>query len=155
MREFFKGWRRKVGCSFLIMAVGVSVMWARSLAIQDFLCFELGNSHCDIRSLHGAVQWHRTIPIGMRIGLLWGSTNFEDFGISPEIDNDPHWSMGTVEWRYRWNGFVWGGVRFPNWNARTEIWVVPFWAITLTMTLLSALLILWKPRSKPKDTPDA
>ena len=33
--------------------------------------------------------------------------------------------------------------------------VLPYWSITIPMTLLSACLILWKPRPKPKVTPNA
>ena len=30
-------------------------------------------------------------------------------------------------------------------------WSIPYWSIAAPLTLLSASLILWKPRPKPKD----
>ncbi len=37
MREFFRGWRRKVGCVTLVMACGLMGLWIRSgLMAEEF-----------------------------------------------------------------------------------------------------------------------
>jgi hypothetical protein len=40
-------------------------------------------------------------------------------------------------------------------NTEQERWRVPYYAIIIPVTLLSAYLILWKPRPEPKGAPDA
>ena len=35
MGDFFKGWRRKVGCVTLVMACGMATMWLRSFTTID------------------------------------------------------------------------------------------------------------------------
>lgn len=34
---------------------------------------------------------------------------------------------------------------------RTDVVVIPYWSVVWPLTLLSAYLILWKPRPKPKE----
>lgn len=53
MREFFRGWRRRLGCITLLMAVVVTIGWVRSLFIGDWA------SICGYEVLcqEGAISW--------------------------------------------------------------------------------------------------
>lgn len=44
MREFFKGWRRKVGCVTLLMALLLAVGWVRSYQDQEIVIEYRGQS---------------------------------------------------------------------------------------------------------------
>lgn len=57
MREFFKGWRRKVGCGLLVMALAVFAMWARSRAVYDRFLFAVGPRQHDVLSIDDSVLW--------------------------------------------------------------------------------------------------
>ena len=39
MREFFKGWRRKMGCVTLLMVCALMGAWARSYSVFDSMQF--------------------------------------------------------------------------------------------------------------------
>ena len=39
--------------------------------------------------------------------------------------------------------------------GKHEFWIIPHWSIVLPLTLLSAYLLLWKPRPKTKGEPNA
>ena len=84
MPEFFHGWRRKVGCSLLLVAIGLCTLWARSELVEDnlsipsgdrrhlvtlpFWACDLGNmgSHADgcIRVEFAVRQLRLAIPLG-------------------------------------------------------------------------------------------
>lgn len=98
MREFFRGWRRKVGCVALVLACGFATGWMRS---YEYDWFEIS---------------------GVRISSCNGS-----FGPSriAETKQGP-WVIPKHE------------IVVP----------IPYWAPTISLTLLSAYLILWKPRQR-------
>ena len=126
MREFFKGWRRKVGCVALVMAVVVFCAWMRSMIVTDSLWINTGTT---LHQLHSC-----------RASLWWESRPDE---------KAPRW--------------YWKSYRTQNWeNIGTRLFIVEdygphrcvriaYWPFAVTLTLLSACLILWKPRPKPKN----
>ena len=42
MPEFFRGWRRKVGCVTLVMALAAWTLWLRSLIVMDLVIVNEG-----------------------------------------------------------------------------------------------------------------
>ena len=42
MREFFRGWRRKLGCIALVMAISACAQWWRSYALVDQVQLPIG-----------------------------------------------------------------------------------------------------------------
>ncbi len=126
MGEFFRGWRRKAGLVTLAMALLLMAGWLRSYVIQDVLSINENrtlrlivsfNGH--FNSFNGHLNWERLTP---SVFL-------------------PTSSMPVVRWRsFPFNNpAVWR-------NSRALLWTVPYWAFVLPLTLLSAWLILIKPR---------
>lgn len=138
MREVFKGWRRKVGCVTLVMACVFAAGWLRSLHSREFLFIEF------------------EFPIGGRINvytsanqmdiLLQRSTGWEfNFGevspiVTPNALNDVWlFDVQTIE-----EEIVDDVLQVaPGYEVR-----IYFHAIVIPLTLLSACLILWKPRKR-------
>src|SRR4051794_19488286 len=56
MRDFFKGWRRKLGCVTLVMACVFMAGWVRSIGISDWITLNAGNFQCDVRIESGVTE---------------------------------------------------------------------------------------------------
>jgi hypothetical protein len=145
MREFFKGWRRKAGCGLLVMAVLVCSVWLRSLIETDVM--EVRKSKYLI-SGNGGVHWTiQTSGIRSRLfaytwyGDLMGPFAGEQGEQNPGFQLPFSWKC---HWRMRFAG-VESGYHEAN-DIGFRWWRVSYWSIVLPFTLLSAYLILWKPR---------
>ena len=120
MREFFHGWRRKAGCVLLVMACGLATSWVRSWTIEDSIDFMLGHRQQRITS--------------DKERLLWGAWDFTE--------------SGTYGWSSKPHPELSGG-GFVIFNSqRPSFWTISHWTVVLPLTLLSAYLILWKPRKQ-------
>ena len=160
MHAFFNGWRRTTGCVALVMALAVMAAWLRSYVVYDWVTFWLQESGQSALSQCGCVVWQnrcRPNPSnhfrGIEIG--WESTDADRpaLGIETHLDNylilAP--TDSTSEWS--WSGFYFGATSDANGLQRT--WIISHSLLLLPLTLLSAYLILWKPRPKPKGKPNA
>jgi hypothetical protein len=150
MREFFRGWRRKVGCVTLVLAVAVTGMWARSFVVAD----QLRVSACSVASIRGTVAAVRSTP-----PLASPQPTYSTFLVSEimnfkpdENGNYPDW-WGGVKVDQRWDlaGFHFGRRRIDQDQQSTIQLGFPHWSLVLLLTLLSAYLILWKPRKRVKQ----
>lgn len=57
-----------------------------------------------------------------------------------------------LEWSFAWNGFgIGSSIDVLNYSKNT-LYVAPYWSLVTTLTLLSAWLLLSKPRNKSKRT---
>ena len=149
MREFFKGWRRKVGCGLLATAVVVFGAWMRSHHHFDSVFIHVSSATHAVKSQACRVCWTRMAPEASQTWMTWKSEQASE------------WQ--TVEfYRQSYCGFTFGtepdavmtvsegeGVARQRW----DFWVVPHWAVVLPLALLAAYLLLWKPR--PKERRDA
>jgi hypothetical protein len=145
MREFFRGWRRKAGCVALVMACVVTGCSLRARIVCDEFLF--GNGHgAEIR----AIGLHR-------VGIKW--TVYEDPAVvfSAGWNSHPYAVGGDSfekvlrehprEWEWRISGFSSGQIRnISSDGDRLTFQIVPYWFLIIPLTLLSAYLILWKPR---------
>ena len=144
MREFFHGWRRKVGCVTLVMALVVFGAWMRSHHRFDCVFIHAPAATHAMKSEDGRVCWTRMEPNSSPIWMTW------------ESEKASEWQ--TVEfYRQSYCGFTFGtelsavvsvraGEGFTQ--HRWDFWVVPYWAIVMPLTLLSAYLIVWTPRPR-------
>ncbi|MBS0201251.1 MAG: hypothetical protein JSS49_00020 [Planctomycetes bacterium] len=149
MREFFKGWRRKVGCGLLVLACVVCGAWVRSLSIRDQILFlPRGNEFQMIASAAGTVRWGR---------ISLQSTVFErddylpvwrSMTLDQDESSDHFWSQRIVEWRWNCGEFDFGAGANYIGGPRTVRWAFPYWSFAAPLTILSATLILWKPRKR-------
>jgi hypothetical protein len=149
MREFFRGWRRKVGCVTLLMACALLVGWVRSHVVLDSLSFSV---RCQVTeslvSGGGLVAWQaktNTSPPS----VTWNT--------APVTDSFDGFNFPSM--RCSWRRFGFGlGEFVPEEEFDTErivFRIVPYWSLILPLTLLSAYLILWKPRQQDSRPPQS
>jgi len=132
MRDFFKGWRRKVGCVTLMMACVLSAAWIRNQSIVDYLEYGYRNCLWEIQSNTGWVSISRRTYEREITRLGFRASTY------------PSKPAYGKSFRFGWfsEDFGWG---------HTNVCSLPCWSIVLPLTLLSAFLLLGKPRvAKPK-----
>jgi hypothetical protein len=131
MREFFRGWRRKVGCMTLVMACVVMGGWLRSLACLDEFWLEgLGQYH-ELILTDGSVHW--IVRDGMwNLDCSWTTYASHDRQARTKI----------LEYLIRSEQY---GL---NPDHHTSIWHFTILPVAIPLTLLSAYLILWEPRKR-------
>ena len=129
MREFFNGWRRKVGCVALVMALVLTGEWLRSRVVQDQITLGV-NQRCHVVvSSRGYLRWF-AIDDASSPFLSWRSGVFTDISHGKFLLAIPGRGTAVVN--------VYAG----------RDWTVPYAFVALPMALLSAYLILWKPRQR-------
>jgi hypothetical protein len=163
MREFFKGWRRKVGVVTLAMACVLMVGWVRSIngvaiGIDRF------------RFPCGTLNWHEIASF--RRGLLWERVTLVHKSESPRVkpgtepalfnefsENLVQYQLPHLagveergderfEWRSQYCGFDGGELRRDHEMGviRATFWIIPYYAIVIPLTVISAFLFLSTPR---------
>ena len=155
MREFFKGWRRKLGCALLLMATAAASGWCRSLSVQDRF------KHVSVKN--NPVGDMRIRQLTSESGILcWEAfEHFEDFLASAvpqsgwtsrpiDPEDDGSWA-NFCQQRYRWAGFEFAHGSLGR--ARIWTWSVPYWSLAVPPTVAAGWLILWKSRAKGKSAP--
>jgi hypothetical protein len=141
MREFFRGWRRKVGCVTLMVACILLCGWVRSRTKTDELRIYFSGMHPMV--IHSTVESVAvTFPTERHLGNkpfgLWWSTT-EPWPISQRERPPITWQES---WEWRWLGIT--QIDKPYHKALA----VSYWSLVIPLTLLSAYLILWKPRKR-------
>ena len=141
--RFFNGleWRQKMELAALIIALACIGEWMRSFVLEDEISLSIfGRLHvCD--SAIGTIRW-----------MAW-----DDHGWLQSIE----WHTGTIPLKEtEWDSRMWESrVRQANESATfwgfnfqhsLRSWVIPYWPIVVLLTLLSAFLLLSKPR-KPSS----
>ena len=148
MREFFHGWRRKAGCVLLVLACTLMGMWIRGRFYKEMyelrsddqsefeICFTGTAIECEYRWETSQTGAFRDLHFAN-----WITFPNEDPAdrqtIFPE-SNSSKWelSLGSGDSAYgKGNGLI-----------------IPYSTSVLPLTLLSAYLILWKPRKSSPNT---
>lgn len=124
MPDFFRGWRRKIGCVMLVVASVLAVTWGRSFIIRDTIVFGLNGTGHYIVCTAGRIEWP-----------TWWYAD----GHSPMTGMD--WISGP-EMSQPWILSV------SNNIPVVSTWIVSYWWLVLPCSMLSAYLILWKPRKR-------
>ena len=154
MSDFFKGWRRKIGVVALVLACVFAAGWLRSLTIRDVFTFKKDKLTIAFRSFEGGLGWQRFTPTSSLASTGWRSDNNFKFSFS-----DPWWRFDNIDddeidWRWDRGGFSFGAASKKNpefLRRRLELWTIPYWSIVIPLTLLSAYLLLTKPRAARKN----
>ena len=150
MREFFRGWRRNAGLVTLAMALALMAVWMRSFVVCDSVYTAKGKFTCGLVSSSGQLHWYKTAKVDGRNLQVDLRTMWLSFPIRPDPDG--------FDDRFRFDDrvFTWGGFEFYDLplarSAHTVGGAIPYWSLVLPLTLLSAWLILAKPR-KAKGVP--
>ena len=162
MREFFREWKRKIGVVTLVMACTLAVIWMRSLIVPDTIQITLFRCTLYGRSFEGITTWRyyaaekptRDIPNSVRCD----SGKSSDFAESVErrmfermahLEEEAKKQLNSSDEREKQIGMRTLDVVAA---ARPHQWIIPYWFFVLAMTLLSAYLLLTKPR-KPAAVP--
>lgn len=160
MSDFFHGWRRKVGCVTLLMAAMFMVGWIRSLRGADTIAFSIGHgSLVQLISREGTaavrrvkseltvkeISIDRVLLMGFQppAGNSTGNLAISVDAGSRSIEGSPY------RWMIKSYGFEIGSVADRVFPLQVFMISVPYWSITIPLTLLSACLILW-PGKRPE-----
>ena len=153
MREFFRGRKRKLGCLTLLMACIFVASWVRSLRIKDEVViqheepthvFVTHDGYFRWTSYYGlslpAFHW-QSFPVGARGGVS------KVFSQGEPVDGV------NIEWKWQWRqfGFHFGkGLLFANSQWPVGVSAIPHRSLVIPLSLLSAWLLLSKPRAAVK-----
>ena len=170
MGDFFIGWRRKAGLSFLLLTLIVTMSWIRGFAVFDRFEFQFvndGYSVCMARGRLGCLRYSHS-KLNSKYPILWTASDqygmFEQQHVFPTTGPYTHIEYrsdivlrlfgaecSTGEWR-SWNRVHDETQPTDADKGRLDSWAVPYWFIVLPLTTLSAWLLFSKPR-KPNQTP--
>lgn len=147
MGEFFRGWRRKIGCLTLVMACMLATAWVRSFRFEDAYFYPNGPYITD--SLFSSAG---TVGLRRDDESVWDiQSDDRDYGFRsrPCVGRRFGLHADVREWRWAWQwcgfGCASGG---DSSGGEARIWALPYWSIVIPLTLLSAYLTLWKPRER-------
>jgi len=153
MPRFFHGWRRKTGLVTLVVALAVTAMQFRSRDAFDGLYLDGKQTQYSFVSADSQFRFmRRTSRLRQPIFIHWI--------IGAKLDDtcrDP-FARGNVEWRRDWLHANCGvfSVQETQFPMRVQLLAVPHWFLILPLTLLSAYLLLSRPRqSSPTKTEGA
>lgn len=149
MGVFFKPWRRKIGCVTLVIASIFAISWARSFLVKD---------EFSIRIKPGVTMHF----ISNRSRFAWKTVTIDDpasikfqiaFYFATPAKDALFYRHGDERWIWRSNhfGFEFGRFDFEGAPWVEELWILPCWSVVVPLTLLSAWLLIFKPRY-PKPT---
>lgn len=166
MSSFFQHWQRKAGLVTLVVACALSSGWLRS------------RSHCD--SIQVPVTTHSRLTFGSANHVAGFSyETFDDpqentfewwsnpdpgsidealsmDGIAPSMTEDSSAESGSngLSWRIRFASFLFGQSEYlPDFKSQIGFAAVPYWSLTIPLTLLSAYLLLVPSRKQPPPNP--
>lgn len=148
MGEVFKGWRRKVGCVTLVMALLTFCVWGFGhSALVGYTIFTGEHRIEMFGSSSNGFFW--TVIDGPEES--WATPGYVSTGwhfrYVPSYDCLDHIE---IDWHWQCCGFHSANGKGIQ-DVPQTAFVVPHWSIILPMTLLSAFLLLTKPRkSAPK-----
>ncbi|WP_157605441.1 hypothetical protein [Schlesneria paludicola] len=139
MREFFTGWKRKVGILTLVMACVFAGGWVRSTLVGDFLT----KSEMEVISISG-VFIIRFAGSDAPVTMAYESAILDRAGSG--LGYDDEWD--SLQFGFGRRTFpvmrIVNGVRS---ESTTVDFRIPYWSIVVPLTLLSIWLLLSKPRS--------
>ncbi|MEI8017188.1 MAG: hypothetical protein WCH39_03260 [Schlesneria sp.] len=153
MREFFQSWRRKIGVVTLLMACVLMGGWMRNYFIRDSVNIPTGSS--------SSIEFISRYQC-LNLVVMWSSipdSEMASFRIYHQKEEE---EIGFPAGKFLFGGFARDHFPFrPSWfsfsnEVRTTslmIFSLPYWSITIPLTLLSGWLLLSKPRQPQSKAP--
>lgn len=145
MRDFFRGWRRKLGCVTLLLACVFTAAWLRHAFVTDHLDYSVGPDVADSWiSADNCLFWIRN-----RIDRKKYS-RYHPKEMMPALDPPYYvWSTspsGKLDLRsYEWYWYSFG-IGFGQHEREPGIYwsyaITPFWIMITPLTSISALLLI-------------
>lgn len=151
MHTFLHGWRRKAGCVVLVMACIMCGAWVRSINHEDAARFSVAGRRHLLRLSRENVEWHAWKERSTDPPMPgWASTQYRQVRfvsargqevsqlIQLDVDDDLQSTPRDL-----------AHARFFKPQERRLIsWSIPCWSVAIPPILLSAYLILRKPRKR-------
>jgi len=143
MDKSLRGWKPNAGYVTLVVVFILIGGWMRSLISTDIMQFSSGNhAFDDVTSVDQVLVWgrNRTVePQSVVTRPEWRSFEGASFDVFLDrLDRECSW---------RWCGFGVGELKKDSSKPLSlSFWSVPYWSIVLPLTLLSAYLLVSKPR---------
>lgn len=154
MREFFKGWRRKVGCVALVVACVFTSGWIRSFGTTDWLSMRGRGEARPPLKIVSSIGSFAILPMKYSSSMNW----IRSFDLTlPHLESAGPISIemrpANFTWHWKHCGFGYATESNNSYGPVRFYWLfmVPYWSLVLPLTLLAAYLILWKPRTNPKE----
>lgn len=153
MREPSNCRRNAAGAAILVIACVLAALWVRSRDTTDYVYF------CPNRKvIHFFISNNRGLSWETQRDTSQGAPvwDFELYEYHSDQlrdeDGEAFFQAGTTKSRYEFAGFCIGRVAggSPDIWYECSLWQIPHWFIVMPLTLLSAHLLLMKPRPKPK-----
>jgi hypothetical protein len=141
MGDFFQGWKRRIGCALLLVTLAFMCGSARSYALRDHLSFPVTRSgHLWMISESGVLFFFWTdLPPG---SLVFGDTGWIWISgpVQPrKIDESAPADSSGVRWPFGYD------VQYDP--SPLKFWWIEHWIVALSLTCVSAVLLLAKPRT--------
>ena len=155
MKEFFHGARTKMGLLTLVTACFFLVGWFRSQTRFEYIDVSIGNVSYGVTSMHSGLDFSRTTELDPTTVLDFIDFKSVELFIKPQDPlNGTPWSSGfQFDWRWDWAGFHIGEGHYAS--RRDQDIMVPYWSLVIPLTLISAWLLLSRPRkTNPKKIAD-
>ena len=146
MSEFFRGWRRKVGCVTLVLACIAATAWVRSYVLFEKFCYRIerfSTSHQHLYSTNGQIWWSRLLEEEGGLHCRWH--------YSSKSSNVIICNAEDITWRWKAGEFEFG--EFPDIGiGKVTYAIIPYWSIVLPLTIISAFLLLSRSgKTTPKE----
>lgn len=144
-----------MGVTTLVIACAATAGWTRSLFVMDQVIVASQTIGCDtdisLTSIDGQLAFVQKVQLPLRedTAIIWHTPRWNSWNRGGKTIRNI--VMADFPWRLRFLGFGYGwGQHVEMLGAfRMSAWVVSYWSIILPLTLLSAYLLLIKPRPKP------
>ena len=159
MKEFFRGWRRKVGVVTLLMACVAMGGWVRSLYFIDSMAITLTKNRYSARSYRHQILWdHQHVDVGKLYHPFFSKFSVaiaeltQPFAEPLDELRERDWCIVAGDF-YIASGTEVAGyyslfVPKPGPPVRYSVVIAqtPYWSVTIPLTLASLWLLLSKPR---------
>lgn len=150
MLDFFKGWRRKVGVAMLLASCLVTAVWVRCLQGWAF-AVDLPEPplHHVLAAVPRGIAWKTEQETN-------GATYVLKFKHRSGWYTLTRMNWPAAEWLEESRSSYWYGIHYveghypvpAGGSVLERILLIEYWLLVIPLTLLSAILILWKPRPK-------
>lgn len=169
MQEFFHGRRRKTGCVTLMLAVVLAAAWVRSLTTLDAVDLRISPDLLSQESFYSTegclgivyefqsqnpIDRHSESILVTKLSICSPRWNAYDLKSMNRLPAKSRFDSTMMVWL--WTHFRFGA-GLEEWkfdgggHCREVYWMIPYLLVVTPLTLLSAYLLLSKPRS-PKQS---
>lgn len=122
MGDFFKGWRRRAGCATLLLAIGLTSLWVRSVFYLDQLVFNFQARTHIVGSCRTSVYW-------MSLDEKCSGMRWDVIPVDVELSLPRLLDAAVAEQKEA--------------GMNPAVSYAFYWCFVMPLTVLSAYLILW------------